>query len=94
MDVSLISPANATFDLTSDNGTDGDNYTDTVLHPVCPAPVTGAAAPFSGCYAPEASLLPLLGTPAQGTWTLKVADDAIGDTGTLDNWAVILCIAP
>lgn len=94
VDVSIVSPANVTFDLTSDNGSTGDNYTETVLHPVCPTLITAGTSPFSGCFAPEASLLPLLGTPAQGAWTLKVVDDGGGDLGTLDNWKLAFCIAP
>ncbi|MBK9259754.1 MAG: DUF4215 domain-containing protein [Polyangiaceae bacterium] len=93
VDVTLVSPTNASFDLTSDNGASSDNYTNTVLHASCP-PIMGGAAPFSNCYAPEASLAPLAGTPAQGVWQLKSVDDSMDDTGTLDNWALVLCIAP
>jgi len=91
--VTLVSPTNASFDLTSDNGGSNDNFTNTVLHASC-SPITGGSAPFANCYAPESSLAPLVGAPAQGVWQLNSVDDAMDDSGTLDNWALVLCIAP
>ena len=47
----------------------------------------------------RATIAALLGTallsgPANGTWTLRVGDDAGSDSGTLDAWSLALCIAP
>lgn len=93
IDATLVSPANATFDVTSDNGGSSDNYTSTVFQASCP-PITNGMAPFTNCYAPEAPFAALSGTAAQGTWQLKISDDAMDDAGTLNNWALVLCIAP
>jgi len=93
IDATLVSPANASFDLTSDNGGSGDNYSNTLLKASCPA-ITSAMAPFANCYAPEVSLAPLTGTGAQGLWQLEVADDAMADFGTLNRWALVLCTVP
>lgn len=91
--VTLTSPANVSFVMTNRYGADGDDYTNTLFHsdPVCPPILTGSA-PFSGCFAPEDSLTPLVGTPAQGTWQLRTIDSAFLDVGALDNWALVLCI--
>jgi subtilisin-like proprotein convertase family protein len=93
IDVTLISPSHASFDVTSDNGGSGDNYTSTVFQDSC-SPITGGVPPFANCYAPEASLASLSGVFAQGLWQLKVVDDAVDGTGTLNNWALALCTAP
>lgn len=93
VDVTLVSPGNTSFDLTSDNGENGDNYTGTLFHASCPQ-ITSGMAPFSGCFSPEASMAPLAGVSAQGTWQLKLTDDAMDDIGTLNDWALVLCIAP
>jgi len=91
-DVSAVvtDPGGTTYDLTIGKGSSGDNFINTIFHPLCPAITTGTA-PFSACFAPEGDLTPLIGTAAQGNWKLNVSDLAALDTGTLDNWAVILC---
>ncbi len=95
VDVSLITPTPTTIDICSDNGGLGVNFTNTVLSPACvPAnAVTGGTAPFSGCYIPEnnAQVLGIVGKSADGTWGLKVVDDAGGDVGTLQSWKLVLC---
>lgn len=93
IDATLISPANVSFDLTSDNGGSSDNYTGTLFQASCPL-ITSGMPPFTNCYAPEESLATLIGTPAQGTWQLNIADDATDDLGALTNWAVVLCVVP
>ncbi len=94
LDLSLTSPAGATFDLSSDNGSVGDNYTNTVLDSTCVQNVANQSAPFSGCFKPEASLSLLNGTSPAGKWTLKAVDDAGGDTGTVVSWALAVCTTP
>lgn len=86
----LTDPGGNSYDITIGNGSSGDNYVDTIFHPLCP-PISGGAAPFSECFAPDGDITPLLGTAAQGNWTLNVSDSANQDTGTLQNWALILC---
>ncbi len=93
VDVTLVSPSNASFFVTRDNGGSGDDYTGTLFQTSCP-PITNANPPFSNCYAPETSFAALGGTSAQGLWKLTVADDAMDDFGTLQNWALVLCTVP
>jgi len=40
--------------------------------------------------APLTSLTPLVGQPAQGTWTLVVVDKFPGDVGALESWSLLL----
>jgi len=93
LDISLMSPGGPTLDLSSDNGSSGDNYSNTIFHGAC-SPVTSGTAPFAGCYSPEQSFAGLNGTGAKGSWALNVNDDATGDNGTLTAWRLSLCVAP
>ncbi len=105
IDMFLIGPANCgTMLLSTDNGSTGANYTNTILS-TSASNIIGTTgnntAPFSGTYRPEGTLIatPILtgafsgsyslpataltGCPVNGNWTLFVADDAAGTTGTL-----------
>ena len=44
--------------------------------------------------APSEPLSAFAGELAAGTWVLRVTDNAGGDTGTLNDWSVILCGRP
>jgi cysteine-rich repeat protein len=93
MNIKLKSPTGAAgIDISSGNGSSGDNYTNTLFSDSCAAAITSGTAPFSGCYHPEAAMASFNGTPANGTWTLTVADTATGDTGTLNSWQLTLCV--
>jgi subtilisin-like proprotein convertase family protein len=45
--------------------------------------VVSGNAPFTGTWRPGSSLDALIGGPADGTWTLKVQDNANADTGSI-----------
>ncbi|MDC3959620.1 proprotein convertase P-domain-containing protein [Polyangium jinanense] len=94
VDVSLASPAGPSIDLTSDNGEDFDNYVNTVLDDTCAAPITSGAAPFTGCFSPEAPLATFNGQASAGAWKLGIGDDEDYIVGTLNNWSLALCVAP
>lgn len=94
IDISLTSPAGATIDVSSDNGGSGDDYRGTIFAMGCATPVTSGTAPFRGCYRPETSFEALLSGAANGTWTLRVGDDAGSDEGVLNSWSLALCIEP
>jgi cysteine-rich repeat protein len=80
------------IDLSSGNGSSGDNYTNTLFSDNCVPVITSGTAPFSGCYHPEGSLASFINQPASGTWTLTATDTATGDTGTLTSWQLTLCV--
>ncbi|MFO0757583.1 MAG: DVUA0089 family protein [Byssovorax sp.] len=87
VDMFLTPPGGGAIDVCTDNGGTGDNFVGTVLDNTCTTNVTAGAAPFTGCFKPENPIT----TTADGAWSLKVADDASGDLGTLQGWAVVLC---
>ncbi len=89
LDISLIGPdGTTTIDLSSDNGSGDDNYTNTVFSPTATASITTGTAPFTGSFLPEQSFDAFNGLNPNGTWTLKVADDDGAFTGTLTNWTI------
>ncbi len=94
LDISLISPAAATIDLSSGNGGSGDNYLNTIFDTQAATPIVAGAPPYTGRFQPEQSLNPLNGQPSAGTWTLRIEDTAAGDGGSLTAWSVELCEAP
>jgi cysteine-rich repeat protein len=92
VDMFLTPPGLSAMDINTDNGFSDDNFTATVLDSTCATSITNGSGPFSNCYSPESSFASLNGTTeSTGVWSLKVADDASGDTGTLNGWALILC---
>jgi cysteine-rich repeat protein len=94
LDMTLIAPNATTVDISSDNGSLGEDYLGTVLADAATALIGTATAPMRGYYKPDAPLLPVAGQPATGMWGLKVVDDATGDTGILRHWTIGLCVAP
>ena len=94
VDIFLTPPGGSSMDVCTDNGGSSDNFTNTVLDSTCATAVTAGTAPFAGCYQPETTFTTLANTTLNGVWSLKVAADANGDTGSLQNWAVIACTTP
>ena len=91
LDITIVHPDATVVELSTDNGGSGDNYTNTVFDDEAATLITAGAAPFSGSFRPEGSLATLDGKAANGTWRLRVTDDANLDTGTLQAWSVTLC---
>ena len=94
IDMFLTGPVGAQLEICTDNGSSSDNFTNTILDSTCGTSITGGVAPFSGCFAPETSFAVYNGQPGDGAWSLKVADDAFGDIGTLQNWRLLMCTTP
>ncbi|MFN0035885.1 MAG: choice-of-anchor L domain-containing protein [Saprospiraceae bacterium] len=95
VDAYLISPAGQSIELTTDNGADGDNYTNTCFRPDAttvisfPGPsAPAAAAPFTNNWLPESPWSDLWGGPANGTWRLQLSDDQNNINGTLRDWSI------
>lgn len=99
VDVYLIAPSGRFIELSSDNGRDGDHYTETCFSPRATQPVDygdpfGApktAAPFTGSFKPEGkwhNLWDAPSNPVNGQWRLLVLDDAPLPNGTLLNWRI------
>jgi len=90
VDLFLDAPG-GTRELSTDNGDGNDNYTGTIFIDSAANPITGGTAPFTGLFRPEQPLSTLAGTALAGTWTLRAADDATTDTGTLTGFQVAVC---
>ncbi|MEZ4302045.1 MAG: proprotein convertase P-domain-containing protein [Polyangiaceae bacterium] len=90
VDVVLHPPFGQPRSLSTGNGQNGANYTQTVLDQACGMSVFMGVAPFTGCYKPE-SFLPANGQLATGTWYLEVSDHKAGQTGKLTGWTLVLC---
>ena len=89
LDITLIAPDGVTSVLlSSDNGGNGDNYTDTHFRADASSTITSGSAPFTGNFLPEGSLSSFNGVNADGDWILQVCDDAGDDDGTLDSWNI------
>ena len=76
--VTLVSPAGTSVVLHNRTGSGTDNLTGW----------------FPGDFTPAGNLSSLLGQNMQGTWRLTVADQAGGDTGTLNQWCLQIVYAP
>jgi gliding motility-associated-like protein len=95
LDIYLISPGGQFIELTTDNGADGDNYTNTCFTPVATQVINygfvGAPsiyAPFTGDFAPEGVWSDLWGGPTNGQWRLQVLDDSNGSNGAINDWTI------
>jgi len=94
LDIYLIPPDGTTIELSTDNGGSGDNYIGTIFDAESVTPITAGTPPFGGSYKPEGNLTLLYGKSAQGSWTLKVYDDAAGDVGTINGWGLQFSYPP
>jgi len=112
LDIFLVDPSGTrAMLLSSDNGLNGNNYTNTVIRTDAVNPITGGTASFTGTYLPEGSIttipdrtdatgggnynlvIPanaLNGAPIDGSWSLRVFDDAGGNSGTIVNWSLAI----
>ena len=89
LEIDLISPSGTVWDLSSDNGGAGDNYTNTVFEDGNPSITTGTA-PFTGSFQAEQGPLNtgFAGEAVNGNWTLSICDDAGGDSGNLLSFSI------
>ena len=93
LDIFLRHPDGTLVELSTDNGSGGDNFGTgqntcrgglVVFDDEFGSSITGGTAPFPfSSYNPEGDLADLDGKPAAGTWQLEIVDDTPGDTGTM-----------
>jgi gliding motility-associated-like protein len=91
----LLSPGGQILELSTHNGGNGHNYTNTCFTPTAstkinfPGPFApSSAAPFTGNWLPQGPWTDLYGNPSNGAWKLSVVDKANGFPGTLNNWSI------
>jgi subtilisin-like proprotein convertase family protein len=90
--ISLVHPDGTVVQLVNGRGGSGDNFgtgandcsgTPTVIDDQASTAISAGAAPFAGTFKPESPLSVLNGKPSNGTWKLRVVDNAAVDTGTV-----------
>jgi YD repeat-containing protein len=89
--IDLVAPDGTTVLLVDRRGGNGQDFANTVFtsDPAAPS-IIGASAPFTGTFRPEGDLGALVGKAEQGTWKLRVSDQAPNDSGTLQAWGLDL----
>ncbi len=92
LDITLTSPTGTVIELTTDNGGQGDNYTNTIFDQQATTLVTAGVAPFTGSYVPEGNLSLLNGQMSGGNWILTVVDDENADGGSILGFSLNLCV--
>jgi uncharacterized delta-60 repeat protein len=88
--VTLVAPGGQEVVLFRNVGVSGDNFSNTTLDDEATTPIASGSAPFAGSYKPDQPLSALDGTDANGTWTLRIHDEADGDGGSLNGWSISL----
>lgn len=86
--ISLIAPNATTVMLANRRGGGGDNFATTTFDDEAGASIGSGGAPFNGSYIPDQLLSAFDGLDAFGTWTLRVSDNEVLDTGTINSWSL------
>lgn len=94
VDLSLQGPGGQTLELSTGNGGSSANYTNTLFTPLATVAITLGTAPFTGMFLPEGMFSALVGTSANGNWSLLASDTASIFAGTLTGYQLILCVQP
>src|SRR6056297_196602 len=89
LEIDLISPDGTVWDLSSDNGGSGNNFSNTVFQDGAPSITTGTS-PFAGTFQTEEGPFAtgFAGDNVNGEWTLSICDDAGGDSGDLLSYSI------
>jgi autotransporter-associated beta strand protein len=100
LSLSLIAPDGTIVDLSSNNGGTGNDYgageadaDRTTFTDLALTSVVGGTAPYRGSFRPEQPLKVfrgMFGSDVNGTWILRISDNAGGTLGTLRAWSLFL----
>ncbi len=93
LDIFLKGPDGTEVELSSDNGSSGDNYIGTIFDDEATALITTGTAPFTGTFKPEFPLSAFANKQSGGAWILRVYDDSNIDTGSVRGWTLTLITA-
>lgn len=97
--ISLVAPDGASVPLSVRRGGSGRNFGSgsrtcsgqvAVFEDGASLRLADDEPPFEGLYRPDGRLARLYGKEARGRWTLRIADDRAGQTGTLFCWKLDL----
>lgn len=84
--ITLIAPDGTEVLLASRVGGNGDNFTNTVFDDSATNSINSGTAPFTGVFRPAQPLASFNGLLLEGTWTLKIQDFVVPDSGELIEW--------
>ncbi len=94
--VTLQSPTGTIITLMNRPGgvnNDGNNFCNTTLDDEAASPIqsiVNTGNPYSASFTPSSALVGFDGQAPNGTWTLRVSDNAAVDTGSLRRFSVII----
>lgn len=88
--ITLEGPGGQSILLIGDEGGAGNHFHNTAFDDAALESVHGKNAPFTGIFRPEESLSAFDGAQPNGTWILKVEDQAFQDGGSLNSWELTL----
>ncbi len=94
IDLTVRSAINTQLDITSDNGSTGDNYVNTVFIDSAGTTVVSGTAPFTGSFQPEQLLGAWNGQSITGTWASTLTDDDPLIAGTWQELSLGFCVSP
>lgn len=85
-----VSRVGVTVTLATGVGGSGDNFSNTVFDSQAAIAISGtdASPPYTGTFVPMQSLDAFNSMPKAGAWTLTVADNTAGNTGTILSWTL------
>ena len=86
--IELISPTGTRVELSSNNGGDGDDYSNTRFDDEASTSIVNGVGPFTGSFRPEVPLSTFDLENPNGAWTLELRDNAFQDTGVLLSWTL------
>jgi gliding motility-associated-like protein len=97
LDIFLVGPNGQFIELSTDNGSNGDDYINTCFVPGAVTPIDfimppASGAPYTGEFEIEGVWSDLWSgseNPTNGEWNLLVIDDANGFEGTLLDWSIV-----
>lgn len=87
--VQLIAPSGNAINLSNRRGGSGNNFNNTLFTASAAMAIASGTPPFAGTFRPDGQFSALTGN-ANGTWTLKVIDQAGTDVGTINSWTLTL----
>jgi len=96
IDVFLVAPNGSFIELSTDNGSNGNNYTQTCFTPDATTPIDyidppASGAPYTGQFGIEGIWSDLWSNgenPTNGEWNLLIVDDQNGFEGLLLDWSI------
>jgi serine protease len=86
--ITLVSPTLQMVLLVDQRGGAGNDFIGTTLNQTAGVLIENGTAPFTGTFRPDRSLSALTGLSTLGTWTLRIADVQLEDSGSLQSWSL------